>query len=122
VYLGALVVVAGGAVLLVGWRLRHLKPFVVLLGIDRELLPPPATLGERRRPSGGRTDAPGDQAKVVDAMIDVAEVDDPPRRLLLGSDAYTRVHAALADRLAAFEGQKGVAYSTDVDDFHPAAT
>jgi hypothetical protein len=42
--------------------------------------------------------------------------------LLLGSDAYTRVHAALADRLAAFEGQKGVAYSTDVDEFHPAAT
>lgn len=65
---------------------------------------------------------PGDQAKVVAAMIALADVDNPPRRLLLGSDAYTLVHTALADRLAVFEAQKDVAYSTDVDDFHSAAT
>jgi NAD(P)-dependent dehydrogenase (short-subunit alcohol dehydrogenase family) len=65
---------------------------------------------------------PGDQAKVVAAMIDLAEADDPPRRLLLGSDAYTLVHAALADRLAAFEAQQDVASSTDADNFPPAAT
>jgi len=29
------------------------------------------------------------------------------------------VHAALADRLAAFQAQKGVAYSTDADDYQP---
>jgi NAD(P)-dependent dehydrogenase (short-subunit alcohol dehydrogenase family) len=60
-------------------------------------------------------DMPGDQAKVVGAMIDVAEVDDPPRRLLLGSDAYALVYAALADRLEFLESQRDVAYSTDVD-------
>ncbi|MDL4774469.1 SDR family oxidoreductase [Actinomadura xylanilytica] len=59
-------------------------------------------------------DMPGDQAKVVAAMIDVAEAADPPRRLLLGSDAYALVHAAMVERLAAVEAQKDVAYSTDV--------
>ena len=59
----------------------------------------------------------GDQAKVVAAMIDVAYMDDPPRRLLLGSDAYTWVRAALSERLAAVESQKDVAYSTDIDGF-----
>jgi NAD(P)-dependent dehydrogenase (short-subunit alcohol dehydrogenase family) len=64
---------------------------------------------------------PGDQGKVVAAMIDVGDADNPPRRLLLGSDAYTLVHAALVDRLAAFEAQRDVAYSTDADDFQQAA-
>jgi NAD(P)-dependent dehydrogenase (short-subunit alcohol dehydrogenase family) len=67
-------------------------------------------------------DMPGDQAKVVAAMIDVAEVADPPRRLLLGSDAYILVHAALADRLAAVEAQQEMAYSTDADDYQPTTT
>ena len=60
---------------------------------------------------------PGDQAKVVTAMIDVAHMDDPPQRLLLGSDAYTWVRATLSERLAAVESQKDVAYSTDIDGF-----
>jgi hypothetical protein len=55
-------------------------------------------------------------------MIDIGEADNPPRRLLLGSDAYALVHAALADRLAVFEAQRDLAYSTDADDFRPAAT
>ena len=59
----------------------------------------------------------GDQSKVVAAMIDVADTDDPPQRLLLGSDAYTWAHAAHSERLAAIESQKDVAYSTDVDGF-----
>jgi NAD(P)-dependent dehydrogenase (short-subunit alcohol dehydrogenase family) len=63
-------------------------------------------------------DMPGDQAKVVVAMIDVGEAGDPPRRLLLGSDAYTLVHAALTERLAAVAAQKHLAYSTDADDYH----
>jgi NAD(P)-dependent dehydrogenase (short-subunit alcohol dehydrogenase family) len=72
-----------------------------------------------RRGDTPLADMPGDQAKVVAAMIDVAGVDDPPRRLLLGSDAYTLVHAALADRLAAVEAQQEVASSTDADDYQP---
>ena len=60
---------------------------------------------------------PGDQAKVVAAMIDAALAPDPPRRLLLGSDAYRLVHDALAARLAGVEAQRDRAASTDVDDW-----
>jgi NAD(P)-dependent dehydrogenase (short-subunit alcohol dehydrogenase family) len=60
---------------------------------------------------------PGDQAKVVAAMIDVAELDDPPRRLLLGSDAYRLVRDALTQRLEAVESQRELAPTTDADDF-----
>ena len=58
---------------------------------------------------------PGDQAKVAAAMIQAALAPDPPRRLLLGSDAYRLVHDALAARLAGVEAQKDQAASTDVD-------
>ncbi len=58
---------------------------------------------------------PGDQAKVVAAMIDVGLAADPPRRLLLGSDAYRLVHDALAARLAGVEAQQDQAAATDVD-------
>jgi NAD(P)-dependent dehydrogenase (short-subunit alcohol dehydrogenase family) len=58
---------------------------------------------------------PGDQAKVVAAMIDAALAPDPPRRLLLGSDAYRLVQAALAARLAEVEAQRERAAATDVD-------
>lgn len=57
----------------------------------------------------------GDQSKVVAAMIEAAESDDPPRRLLLGSDAYALVTEALAGRLAEAESQKDLAASTDID-------
>jgi NAD(P)-dependent dehydrogenase (short-subunit alcohol dehydrogenase family) len=57
---------------------------------------------------------PGDQAKVVAAMIDTGLAPDPPLRLLLGSDAYRLVHDALAARLAAVEAQRDQAASTDV--------
>jgi NAD(P)-dependent dehydrogenase (short-subunit alcohol dehydrogenase family) len=58
---------------------------------------------------------PGDQAKVVAAMIDAALAPDPPRHLLLGSDAYRLVHDALAARLAGVEAHKDQAAATDVD-------
>jgi NAD(P)-dependent dehydrogenase (short-subunit alcohol dehydrogenase family) len=58
---------------------------------------------------------PGDQAKVAAAMIDAALAPDPPRHLLLGSDAYRLVHDALAARLAGVEAQKDQAAATDVD-------
>jgi NAD(P)-dependent dehydrogenase (short-subunit alcohol dehydrogenase family) len=58
-------------------------------------------------------DMPGDQAAVVAAMIDAGEAADPPRRLLLGSDAYRLVREALVDRLAEVEGQRETASRTD---------
>ncbi len=48
-------------------------------------------------------------------MIEAALSEHPPRRLLLGSDAYRLVTEALNERLATFERQRAVAFSTDVD-------
>ena len=56
-----------------------------------------------------RTDA------VMAALIEAALSENPPHRLLLGSDAYGLVTHALQERLAAFERQRAVAFSTDVD-------
>ena len=58
---------------------------------------------------------PGSQTRVVAAMIEAAQSENPPRRLLLGSDAYRLVTEALNERLATFERQSAVAFSTDVD-------
>ncbi len=62
-------------------------------------------------------DQSGDPAKVVAAMIEAADAEDPPLRLLLGSDAYTWVTAQVRERLSAFESQKSVAFSADIDGF-----
>jgi NAD(P)-dependent dehydrogenase (short-subunit alcohol dehydrogenase family) len=56
----------------------------------------------------------GDPQKMARAMMDVVEIRPAPRRLLLGKDAYQRVHAALTERLAALEQQKDVAMSTEI--------
>lgn len=57
----------------------------------------------------------GDPTKVAATMIDIAELDKPPRRQLLGSDAYTLVRDALTQRLADVEAQREVAFTTDID-------
>jgi hypothetical protein len=53
-------------------------------------------------------------------MIAAAESNNPPRRLLLGSDAYARVTTALRERLRQIERNKVTTFSTDYDDFAPA--
>ena len=58
-----------------------------------------------------------DPAKVADAMIAAAESDEPPRRLLLGSDAYGQVQPAMAGRLAEIEAQRDACGRTDADDY-----
>src|SRR2546429_4015199 len=58
---------------------------------------------------------PGSQTRVVAIVIEAALSEHPPRRLLLGSDAYRLVTDALNERLATFERQRAVAFSTDVD-------
>ena len=74
------------------------------------------TVGETRRMlAAGAFPTPGDAGKMAAAMIASVDQSPAPKRLLLGSDAYTLVHAALTDRLAAFEAQKDVAFSTDVN-------
>jgi NAD(P)-dependent dehydrogenase (short-subunit alcohol dehydrogenase family) len=64
---------------------------------------------------------PGDVQKMIRAVIDAADADKTPRRLLLGSDAYGLVHAALSERLAFVEAQRDLSLSTDADDYAPAA-
>ena len=66
-------------------------------------------------------DMPGDPRKAAEAMIRVAELDDPPRRQLLGSDAYAMVRDALTQRLQAVEAQREIALTSDRDDYHPVA-
>ena len=56
----------------------------------------------------------GDPVKIVDAMISVTGLETPPRRLLLGSDAYSWVHAALTERLREVEAQRESASFTDI--------
>jgi hypothetical protein len=56
----------------------------------------------------------GDPAKMVRIMIDSVDENPAPRRLALGSDAFTIIHKALTERLAALEAQKELALSTDL--------
>jgi NAD(P)-dependent dehydrogenase (short-subunit alcohol dehydrogenase family) len=72
--------------------------------------------------SRAQAGVPGDVAKMVRAMIDAVDADETPRRLLLGSDAYRSVHAALSDRLAFVEAQHDLTVSTDADDYAPAVS
>jgi NAD(P)-dependent dehydrogenase (short-subunit alcohol dehydrogenase family) len=51
-------------------------------------------------------DMPDDQGKVVQAMIDAADLPEPPKRMLLGTDAYELVTDALRNRLAEAEAQR----------------
>jgi hypothetical protein len=58
----------------------------------------------------------GDPRKMVAVMIEAAESADPPRRLLLGSDAYALVTQALPKRRADFGANRAVSASTDRDE------
>jgi NAD(P)-dependent dehydrogenase (short-subunit alcohol dehydrogenase family) len=69
----------------------------------------------RRARMAGMFPRPGDPAKMARTMIASVDTHPAPKRLTLGSDAYTAVHAALTQRLAALEAQREVAFSTDVD-------
>jgi len=56
----------------------------------------------------------GDPARMVKIIIDTVDQNPAPRRIALGSDAYTIMHKALTERLAALAAQKDMAFSTDV--------
>jgi NAD(P)-dependent dehydrogenase (short-subunit alcohol dehydrogenase family) len=56
----------------------------------------------------------GDPAKIADAIIASADQEPAPRRLVLGSDAYTFIHAALTARLEEIEAQEATAGATDM--------
>lgn len=58
----------------------------------------------------------GDPAKVAQVILDVAAMDAPPTRLLLGSEAYAYATAAARTQLASDEKWREVSQSTDRDD------
>lgn len=83
--------------------------------------PPPMAVYEhtpagdvRRAVTSGDFALKGDPVKMATAMIEVVGVRPAPKRLLLGSDAFERVHAALSERLTALEQQERVARSTEI--------
>lgn len=55
----------------------------------------------------------GNPEKAVKALIDLTEMEQPPLRLLLGSDAYRRATAKLDEVAAEIERMKHVTLSTD---------
>lgn len=63
------------------------------------------------------TDVAGDPRKMAEAIIRIGELDDLPRRQLLGSDAYENVTLALSERLDAARAQRDLALTTDADDY-----
>jgi NAD(P)-dependent dehydrogenase (short-subunit alcohol dehydrogenase family) len=70
----------------------------------------------RRAISDGSFVIRGDATKTVDAIIAAVDAPRLPFRLALGSTAYTSISHALAQRLAALEAQREVAFSVDRSD------
>jgi NAD(P)-dependent dehydrogenase (short-subunit alcohol dehydrogenase family) len=62
----------------------------------------------------------GDPAKVAQVILQVADMDDPPVRLLLGSEAYAYATAAAHAQLASDERWRELSRSTDRDGATPA--
>jgi NAD(P)-dependent dehydrogenase (short-subunit alcohol dehydrogenase family) len=89
--------------------------------IRKEPLPAYADNTAVLRQETAREEMAGDQSKVVDALIAVGENPTPPRRLVLGSDAYGLIVQALESRIAEIRSQRDTAGATDVDGFTAAA-
>jgi NAD(P)-dependent dehydrogenase (short-subunit alcohol dehydrogenase family) len=75
-----------------------------------------ATVGRSAAMHNAQTLALGDPAKVARVVLEVAAMDDPPLRLLLGSDAYTYATAAGRALLGSDERLRELSASTDRDD------
>ncbi|MHB8695853.1 MAG: Rossmann-fold NAD(P)-binding domain-containing protein, partial [Solirubrobacteraceae bacterium] len=58
----------------------------------------------------------GDPAKVAQVILQIADMDEPPVRLLLGSEAYAYATAAGRAQLASDEQWRELSRSTDRDD------
>jgi len=68
----------------------------------------------------GSGSALGDPAKVAQVVLEVAAMDDPPLRLILGSEAYAYATAAAKARAGSDAAWHKLTISTDRDDATPA--
>ena len=75
-----------------------------------------ATVGAMAAMHDGAATMAGDPAKVAQVVLQIAEMDEPPLRLLLGSDAYTYATAAGRRLLEQDERWRDLSTSTDHDD------
>jgi NAD(P)-dependent dehydrogenase (short-subunit alcohol dehydrogenase family) len=64
----------------------------------------------------GSSDALGDPAKVAQVVLAVAGMDEPPLRLILGSEAYAYATAAARQRTESDAAWRHLTVSTDRDD------
>jgi NAD(P)-dependent dehydrogenase (short-subunit alcohol dehydrogenase family) len=78
------------------------------------------TVGAMAQMHHGDAIALGDAAKVAQVVLDIAGMDDPPKRLLLGSEAYAYATAAARSQAESDERWRSVSASTDRDDATPA--
>jgi hypothetical protein len=65
---------------------------------------------------GASTPALGDPAKVAQVVLAVADMEEPPLRLILGSEAYAYATAAAAARAESDAAWHDLTISTDRDD------
>jgi hypothetical protein len=65
---------------------------------------------------GGQPAALGDPAKVARVVLEVADMEQPPLRLLLGSEAYAYATAAGRARAESDAALRELTASTDRDD------
>ncbi|WP_315794496.1 oxidoreductase [Paenibacillus sp. BIC5C1] len=59
---------------------------------------------------------PGDPKKAAEAIVSIAELEEPPLRLLLGADAYHTVVNKYTEQLNKFEEWKEVSVNADFQD------
>ncbi|RUT67839.1 SDR family oxidoreductase [Flavobacterium cupreum] len=68
----------------------------------------------RRAFYSGAFPVKGDVNITVQAMIDSTEITPAPRRLTMGTDAYTHIRASLVSRLEELDAQKELAMSSEI--------
>ena len=59
----------------------------------------------------------GDPAKGARAMWDIANLDDPPLRIVIGSDAYTAINNKIKQYSELYPKYEQLSNSTDVDGY-----
>jgi NAD(P)-dependent dehydrogenase (short-subunit alcohol dehydrogenase family) len=100
-----------------GFRTDWAGSSMAVNDVREEYLP---TVGRRIEAVAQGMPMAGDPEKGAQAILRITEVDKPPLRLVLGSDAYRLVRAADAAKTAADEEWRELTFSTDADDAAPA--
>lgn len=59
----------------------------------------------------------GDPQKMATKIVSLTQTDTPPLRIVLGSDAFQKIHSSLISRIHALEENKTLSWSTDADDY-----